>query len=390
MSVPSSPNGRPPHPSRPSPAARRPRHVHGWLVVDKPPSVTSMEVVRQVKRAFNAKKVGHAGTLDPLATGVLPIAMGEALKTMAYVIDHRKHYTFTVRWGQARDTDDAQGAVVAESDHRPTNAAIQAALPAFCGQIDQRPPAYSAIKVHGKRSYDMARAGAPPDLAPRPVQVDRFELIDMPDQDHARFFVLSHAGVYMRALARDLALALGTVGHVTALQRSQVGTLGLDDAVSLAHIKESQGHFEVLDKALMPVHAPLQGMPVVDLDHKQAHVLRSGGRVSFLRRADLERLQCLAVASSSEVLSDACAPRQEQTRREKVQGTRQNNVQGHVQPGHAQKGHRQGSQETIQGDILPSFEGTVLATHRGAPLAIAHLVGGEMKAKRVFAPGITP
>ena len=197
----------------------RGRPLDGWLVIDKPPGLTSTDVVNRVRRAFDAQKAGHGGTLDPLATGVLPIAFGAATKTVPYVMDGTKLYRFTLAFGTARDTDDADGQVIATSDHRPTDAEIEAALPAFRGTIQQVPPAYSAIKVAGERAYDMAREGRAPVLEPRPARVDRFELVERPDPDTAVFEVESGKGVYMRSLARDLAAACGTLGHVAALRR---------------------------------------------------------------------------------------------------------------------------------------------------------------------------
>ena len=204
---------------------RRPRgrSLDGWLIVDKPQGLTSTDVVNRVRRWFDAQKAGHGGTLDPLATGLLPIAFGAATKTVPYVMDGTKVYHFTLRMGDARDTDDADGASIGLSDVRPTDEQLRAALPAFTGDIMQVPPAFSAIKVGGERAYDLARAGAPPVLEARPARVDRFELIERVDADTAVFEVQSGKGVYMRSLARDLAIACGTLGHVAALRRLRVG-----------------------------------------------------------------------------------------------------------------------------------------------------------------------
>ena len=174
---------------------RRGRPLDGWLIIDKPPGLTSTDVVNRVKRAFDAQKAGHGGTLDPLATGVLPIAFGHATKTVPYVMDGTKVYRFTLRLGEARDTDDADGQVTATSPSRPSDDELRAALPRFVGDIMQVPPAFSAIKVAGERAYDMAREGRPPDLPPRPARVDRFELLERPDPDHAVFEVQSGKGV---------------------------------------------------------------------------------------------------------------------------------------------------------------------------------------------------
>ena len=212
---------------------RRGRELDGWLIVDKPQGLTSTDVVNRVRRGFDAQKAGHGGTLDPLATGVLPVAFGAATKTVPYVMDGTKLYHFTLKFGEGRDTDDAEGQVISTSDVRPDDAAIAAALPAFRGDIMQVPPIYSAIKVAGERAYDMAREGRAPELAARPARVDRFELIARPDADTAVFEVQSGKGVYMRSLARDLALACGTVGHITVLRRLRVGPFTEEQAIPL-------------------------------------------------------------------------------------------------------------------------------------------------------------
>src|SRR5579863_1316826 len=197
-----------------SPMTRSPEaRLNGWLVIDKPQGMTSARVVAAVKRSSGAK-VGHAGTLDPLATGILPLALGEATKTVQFAVGGRKRYRFRIRWGAATDTDDREGAVIAETAARPQAAAIAAALPAFTGTILQRPPAYSAIKVAGRRAYALARAGKMPDLAARPVEIVALTLLAMPDPDHADFAAIVGEGTYIRALARDLAAALDTLGHI--------------------------------------------------------------------------------------------------------------------------------------------------------------------------------
>ena len=193
---------------------KRGRPLDGWLIIDKPAGMTSTDVVNRVKRGFDAQKAGHGGTLDPLATGVLPIAFGSATKTVPYVMDGTKLYRFTLRLGEARDTDDSDGAVTGISEMRPTDDALRAALPAFTGEIMQVPPIYSAIKVAGERAYDMAREGRAPVLEARPARVDRFELVERVDGETAIFEVQSGKGVYMRSLARDLAAACGTLGHL--------------------------------------------------------------------------------------------------------------------------------------------------------------------------------
>jgi tRNA pseudouridine55 synthase len=200
--------------------------VHGWLIFDKPQGMTSTQAVSRVKRLYDAAKAGHAGTLDPLATGVLPIALGEATKTVPFVVEGSKDYRFTVRFGAETDTDDAEGSVVATSDTRPTRAEIEAALPHFTGEIIQVPPRFSALKVDGARAYDLAREKEEFELAPRRVSIARLELIAHPDQDHGVIEASCGKGTYVRALARDLGRELGALGHVEALRRTRVGTFG--------------------------------------------------------------------------------------------------------------------------------------------------------------------
>ena len=215
--------------------------INGWLVLDKPSGPTSTAVVNRARRALDARKAGHGGTLDPLATGVLPIALGEATKTVAYVMSDSKSYRFTVRWGQSTRTDDAEGEIIAESERRPSAAEIAAILPRFRGVIDQVPPIYSAIKVAGQRAYDLAREEADFELAPRPVRIDLIELAEQPDQDHATFDVTCGKGAYMRSLARDMGALLDCPAHIVALRRTRVGPFHEDDAISLESL-EALGH----------------------------------------------------------------------------------------------------------------------------------------------------
>src|SRR5215469_15893676 len=197
--------------------------VDGWLVLDKPVGLSSAAAVTAVRRLFNAAKAGHGGTLDPLASGVLPIALGEATKTVGFAMAGTKTYRFTVRWGERRTTDDAEGTVMATSAARPAAAEIEAALQRFIGEIEQVPPDFSAIKVEGRRAYARARAGETLALAPRRVRIDRLSLLDRPDADHARLETVCGKGTYIRSLARDLAAALGTLGYVADLRRVAVG-----------------------------------------------------------------------------------------------------------------------------------------------------------------------
>ncbi len=261
---------------------RRGRPLDGWLIIDKPAGLTSTDVVNRVRRGFDAQKAGHGGTLDPLATGVLPVAFGAATKTVPYVMDGTKLYRFTLRFGEARDTDDADGRVIATSDVRPDDAAIRAALPAFRGDIMQVPPMFSAIKVAGERAYDMAREGRAPVLEARPARVDRFELIERPDPDTAVFEVQSGKGVYMRSLARDLAAACGTVGHIAALRRMRVGPFSEDQAIPLDNLLRTEDTPPASPDLLLPVATALADIPALALTEAEATGLSHGQAISLV------------------------------------------------------------------------------------------------------------
>ena len=241
------------------------REVSGWLCLDKAAGQTSTQAVASVKRLFGAAKVGHAGTLDPLATGVLPIALGEATKTVSFVQDGRKVYRFTVRWGVETDTDDAEGKPVASSDTRPDRAAIEALLPAFTGDIMQRPPAYSAIKVDGERAYDRARGGEEVTLDERPVAVHRLAIVETPDADHTVLEAECGKGTYVRSLARDLGRRLGCHGHVTALRRLVVGPFDAATMLPLETLIAAReaGSGQSLDRYLLPIGFVLGDLPEV-------------------------------------------------------------------------------------------------------------------------------
>jgi tRNA pseudouridine55 synthase len=253
----------------------RGRTIDAWLILDKPQGVTSTYCVSRVKACTQADKVGHGGTLDPLATGVLPIAMGEATKTVPYVMDARKTYRFTVRLGEARDTDDAEGAVTASSDRRPTDAEIEAALGAFRGTIMQRPPAYAAVKIGGERAYDLARRGEAVELAPRPVRIDELTFLGRPDADHAEFEMTCGKGAYVRALARDLGEQLGCNAHVARLRRTAVGPFTLEQAVPLDALPKLV-EAESLPQVLVSVATALAGIPALAVTEPQALRLKAG------------------------------------------------------------------------------------------------------------------
>jgi tRNA pseudouridine55 synthase len=252
--------------------------VHGWLVLDKPAGMTSTQAVGAVRRLYDARKAGHAGTLDPLATGVLPIAFGEATKTMPYAVDGTKHYRFTVRWGAATDTDDAEGAVVGTSELRPSREAIEALLPRFTGEILQTPPAFSAIKVDGARAYDLAREGETVELEPRPVLIESLVLLDAPDPDTASFEARCGKGTYVRALARDMGQALGCLGHLIALRRTRVSPFEEAQAVTLAALQAAaeKGGEDALMRLLLPIEAALQGLAELSVGQNDAARLLRG------------------------------------------------------------------------------------------------------------------
>ena len=296
--------------------------MHGWIVLDKPVGMTSTQAVGAIKRLFSCKRAGHAGTLDPLASGCLPIALGEATKTVPFVMDGRKIYRFTVRWGEERDTDDADGAVTATSDARPTREAIEALLPAYTGTISQVPPRYSAIKVDGERAYDLARDGEMVELAARPVEIHRLELVNIPDADHAEFRAECGKGTYVRSLARDIGRALGCLGHIKALRREAVGSFGENDMISLEQLtglchRAAAGEGSLAD-AILPVETALDDIPALAVS-----------------RADAARLQ-------------------------------------------------RGQAVLLRGRDAPIFRGTVYVTASGQLMALAEVDRGEIVPKRVF------
>src|SRR5215472_1027514 len=263
--------------------------VHGWLVLDKPVGMTSTYAVSVIKCLFAAKRAGHAGTLDPLASGCLPIALGDATKTVPFVIDGRKIYHFTVRWGEERDTDDAEGRVVASSNARPTPEAIAAVLPGFVGAIEQVPPRFSAIKIEGERAYDIARDGEEFELKPRVVNIDRLALVETPDPDCTCFEAECGKGTYVRALARDLGRTLGCYGHVSALRRMAVGPFAEPDMISLERVealchRAAAGEGSLAD-VLLPVATALDDIPALAVTRADAARLQ-GGQAVLMRGRD--------------------------------------------------------------------------------------------------------
>jgi tRNA pseudouridine55 synthase len=298
------------------------RDVHGWVVLDKPIGMTSTHAVAVVKRLFQAKRAGHAGTLDPLASGGLPIALGEATKTVPFVMDGRKRYRFTVTWGEERDTDDTEGRVTQTSDSRPTPEAIRALLPQFTGVISQVPPQYSAIKIQGERAYDLARDGEVVELKPREVEIHELTLTDQSDSNQSVFEAECGKGTYVRALARDMGRLLGCYGHISALRRTLVGPFDEADMIPLAELealcdRAASGEASLAD-ALLPVETALDDIPAL-----------------AVTRADAARL------------------------------------------------HR-GQAVLLRGRDAPNCSGTVYVTVAGRLLALAELGNGELIPKRVF------
>lgn len=267
---------------------RKGNPVHGWVIVDKPKDVTSTQVVGIVRRAFNAQKAGHGGTLDPLASGVLPIALGEATKTVPYTMDAMKVYEFTVRFGEERDTDDLEGDVTHSGGRVPNEDEITAALPEFMGEISQIPPKYSAIKVNGERAYDLARDGEDVELKARPVYIEELDLLERLDDSHFRMRMVCGKGTYVRALARDLGRKLGTFATIADIRRTMVGPFDAEHAIELSKLKDL-GDNSPPQACLHPVELALDGIPALSLAERDAQRLRSGNpvRMTRLMAADL-------------------------------------------------------------------------------------------------------
>ncbi len=284
---------------------RKGNPVHGWVVIDKPIGMTSTQVVGVVRRIFGAQKAGHAGTLDPLASGVLAIALGEATKTVPYAMDSEKTYRFTAHWGEARDTDDAEGAVIATSAHRPRREEIEAMLPRFTGMLHQVPPAYSAIKIQGERAYDLAREGEEVVLEPRQVEVYEARLTDLPDSDHAEFEIHCGKGTYVRSWVRDMARALGTVGHVSALRRTRIGGFSAENAIPLDKLK-ALGHGPAAFEHLRPIATALDGIPALAVTGADASRLKSGNAV-LIRAQIFARLTDLVSGDDLQGLTVFCS-----------------------------------------------------------------------------------
>ncbi len=257
--------------------------ITGWLILDKPLGMTSTQALGKARWLLDAKKAGHAGTLDPLASGVLPLAFGEATKTISFMMDAGKTYEFTICWGVSTTTLDTEGEVIARSDKRPNKASILAILPSFTGNIEQIPPAFSAIKLDGKRAYDLARAGEQVVLKARTVRIDALTLLDQPDMDHARFEVYCGKGTYVRSLARDIAATLGTEAHVVRLRRTLVGPFDQSQAISLEALDNMDAQTRA-HTVLAPLASALAGIPTLTISAEQAQDVRHGRKIQLTQQ----------------------------------------------------------------------------------------------------------
>jgi len=257
--------------------------VNGWVCLDKPFEMGSTDAVSKVRRLFDAQKAGHAGTLDPLASGILPIALGEATKTVPFMMEAEKVYRFTINWGVSTDSVDREGEIIARSAVRPTVEAVRAVLPSFVGEIDQTPPRFSAIKVDGQRAYDLAREGADFELESRRVTIHSAEVTDAPDADHIELTIRTGKGVYVRSLARDLAMMLGAEGHVSALRRERVGPFSVENAVTLDFLTDLV-HSDAALEGLLPVATALDDIPELAVTEQDAFSLRQGRPIVLLPR----------------------------------------------------------------------------------------------------------
>ena len=282
-----APAPRPPKAQRPPQVKKIRREVSGWIVLDKPVGMTSTHAVSVIKRLFKAKRAGHAGTLDPLASGLLPLAFGEATKTVPFVMDGEKAYLFTVKWGEETDSDDSDGKVIRTSPARPTQEAIEDILPGFLGEVLQVPPKFSALKIDGERAYDLARDGEEVNLEARTVVINALRLVES-DEHSATFAAECGKGTYVRAIARDMGRKLGCLGHVTALRRTRVGPFSEDMAITLEELRaagEEGPDCAALTECLQPVETALSDLPEVRVGEREANRLMNGQAV-ILRGRD--------------------------------------------------------------------------------------------------------
>ncbi len=274
--------------------------LHGWVILDKPLGLTSTQAIGRIRRATNAQKLGHAGTLDPLATGILPIALGEATKTIPFVQDSDKVYRFTVAWGSATTTDDREGKVIASSAQRPARADIEAVMPRFIGEIEQVPPQFSAIRIEGQRAYDLARAGESVDIKPRLVSVYGLTLLGM-DADSATFELECSKGTYVRSIARDMGEILGCFGHVSALRRLAVGHFTEEMAISLDEFEKIVQN-SAPDQVLLPVETALDDIPALAMTAAEITRIRQGQSLKFLSRQDHDRFASAGIDENCDLV----------------------------------------------------------------------------------------
>lgn len=274
------------------PRKKRGEPISGWVNLNKPAGIGSTQALAIVKRALNAQKAGHAGTLDPLADGILPIALGEATKTIPFIQDALKTYRFTVTWGEQRTTDDAEGTIIASNPSRPAMEDIKGILGAFIGDISQIPPQFSAVKIDGERAYDIARDGDTADVKPRIVYIETLDLLSA-DENTAVFECICGKGTYIRSLARDMGLKLGCFGYISALTRTAVGPLTLENAISLDFFKDLGDKPPV--NAVLPVETVLDDIPALALRENEASRLKHGNALSFIARPDMDRLKAIGI-----------------------------------------------------------------------------------------------
>lgn len=274
--------------------------IHGWVNIDKPQGLTSNQVLGRVRRMLNAQKLGHAGTLDPLATGILPIALGEATKTIPFVQDRDKVYRFTATWGEERNTDDAEGEIVKTSALRPTSADIEGLIPRFLGDISQVPPQFSAVKINGERAYHLARQGEEFDIKPRTVTVFDLKMVNF-DQNLTEFEMECSKGTYVRAIARDMGRIFGCFGYISRLRRLAVGNFSEENAISLDEF-EKMVLTSPADRYLMPVETVLDDIPALALTDIEIGRIRQGQSIRLISRQDLERLDLSGIDGASDEL----------------------------------------------------------------------------------------
>ncbi|MBL4804924.1 MAG: tRNA pseudouridine(55) synthase TruB [Alphaproteobacteria bacterium] len=279
--------------------------IHGWVNLDKPEGLTSTQALGKVRRFLDAQKAGHAGTLDPAATGILPIALGEATKTIPFVQDRLKTYEFEITWGEQRDTDDREGDVIGTSDIRPEKTDIEALLSDFTGEIEQTPPRYSAIKIDGERAYDLARDGEEFEIKSRIVYIESLELIEAA-KDMAKLRMTCGKGTYVRSLARDMAEKLGTLGYISMLRRAAVGGFNTENAISLEKLEElvnSAASDVVSEGVLLPLEAPLDDIPALNLKQDEGAKLRNGQVVSFVAKPDFDRIKSIGLENDQTAIA---------------------------------------------------------------------------------------